>query len=231
MPGLYEESWIHHPQARVDAELDLDATESAHLARVLRLEAGTRCLVTDGRGSLFLSELEEISPRRCRLRCLEKQLESPAPRFSLGQAILKNRGLEEVVELCTQVPLRSIRPLWTDHVQVPRSRDIEHQLERLRAKAVAGLQQSKQTWLCLIEPPSTLDQWLSQTPGQKVGILDATGNSPATEALDTLVVGPEGGFSTRELAFFEQSGHARLSLGTSRLRAITAGFWALGKFS
>ena len=232
MRRTYDETWIYHPSARSGSLLELDESESTHLVRVLRLTPDTECTVTDGRGQILNAVLEEAHPRHATLRCLERTGTQEPPRLSLGQAILKNRGLEDVVDLCCQTPIRRIQPLWTDHVQVARNREFEHQLHRLQAKAIAALQQSTQAWLCEIPPPQPLDAWISALPVEEtVAICDAEGTSGPVPDLGHLVIGPEGGFSHRESDIFQERGVARISLGRSRLRATAAGFWALGRFS
>ncbi len=230
MTRTYDETWIYHPRAQAGSLLELDDSESGHLVRVLRLAAQTRCTVTDGHGQVLNALLEEAHPRHARLQCLDVAQVLPQPQLALAQAVLKNRGLEEVVDLCCQTPLRSLQPLWTDHVQVARNRDIEHQVQRLQAKAIAALQQSKQAWLCEISAPVGLDSWLSARPADEtVAVCDASGKPTTLEGQATLVVGPEGGFSSREYALFQEGGILMVSLGASRLRATAAGFWALGR--
>lgn len=230
MPSVYDESWIFHPECAPGRTLELDASESAHLVRVLRLAEGTVCTVTDGRGNVVAASLERADAKRALLKCLDPLSSEPPPAHSLAQAVLKNRGLEDVVELCTQVPVRRIQPIWTKRVQVPRGRELDHQLERLRAKAVAGLQQSKQAWLCEIPAPMEWDAWLEMAVGEGLPVLvcHPTG-SPAIAALEGwLAVGPEGGFAPEEIQSALAGGCQILSLGRSRLRAVAAGFWALG---
>jgi 16S rRNA (uracil1498-N3)-methyltransferase len=230
MPSLYDESWIYHAQAAPERALELDAGESAHLVRVLRLAEGTVCTVTDGRGSVVAACLERADAKRALLRCLDRLSSEPPPAHSLAQAVLKSRGLEDVVELCTQVPVRRIQPLWTKRVQVPRGRELDHQLERLRAKAVAGLQQSKQAWLCEIPEPMEWEAWLEKAVAEGGPVLvchptDAAATAPRE---GWIAVGPEGGFAPEEIEAATARGCRILSLGGSRLRAVAAGFWALG---
>ncbi|MBK9579944.1 MAG: 16S rRNA (uracil(1498)-N(3))-methyltransferase [Fibrobacterota bacterium] len=230
MSRTYDETWIYHPSAAAGTLLELDDSESGHLIRVLRLAPQTLCTVTDGRGQVLNAVLEDAHPRHARLQCLDVQAILPEPKLALAQAILKNRGLEDVVDLCCQTPLRKLQPLWTDHVQVARNRDIDHQIQRLQAKAIAALQQSKQAWLCEIPSPLTLDAWLATLPsGETIAVCDATGSPTRLDGNASLVVGPEGGFSTREFGLFEGRNLALVSLGNSRLRATAAGFWALGR--
>jgi 16S rRNA (uracil1498-N3)-methyltransferase len=230
MPSIYDESWIYHAEAAPSRALELDPSESAHLVRVLRLAEETMCTITDGRGSVLAARLERADPKRALLRCEELLARLPAPAHSLAQAVLKSRGLEDVVELCTQVPVRRIQPLWTKRVQVPRGRELDHQLERLRAKAVAGLQQSKQAWLCEIPAPLEWEAWLEMAvaEGAPVLVCHPTEGPAVAAPQGWLAVGPEGGFAPEEIQSALSHRCQILSLGPSRLRAVAAGFWALG---
>ena len=228
MPDVYDESWILAPGARVGAAEDLDSAESTHLARVLRLREGVRCTATDGRGSVLRAVLASADPRRCRLEFEELVRQEPRPPRSLAQAILKNRGIEDVLDLCAQTPLRSFQPLWTRHVQVPRGRDIEHQMERLRAKAAAALQQSKQAWLCEILPPMDFAPWLDSAD-RPVALCEVGGTADRAPDEAWIAIGPEGGFAPEEIDRARAGGARILSLGTSRLRATAAGLWALAR--
>ncbi len=233
MADAYDESWIYHSTSKPEMLLELDESESTHLVRVLRLVEGTTCTVTDGRGSVYTAQLESAHPKRARLRCFSEVTYFDPPRHSLAQAILKNRGLEDVVELCTQVPVRHIQPLWTRRVQVPRGRELDHQIARLRSKAIAGLQQSKQAWLCEILPPREWEEWLEWTGaiGEPVLVCHPT-ESPAPDQREGwIAIGPEGGFAPEEIDSALARGSQILSLGQTRLRAVAAGFWALGRRS
>lgn len=230
MSPVYDETWIHHAESAPDRTLDLDPSESAHLVRVLRLSEGTVCTVTDGAGSVMAARLDRADAKRAQLRCRELLARIPAPAHSLAQAVLKTRGLEDVVELCTQAPVRRIQPLWTRRVQVPRGRELDHQMERLRAKAVTGLQQSKQAWLCEIPEPMEWDAWLEKAvaEGVPVRVCHPTDETVQGPREGWLAVGPEGGFAPEEIEQARRAGCQILSLGPSRLRAVAAGFWALG---
>lgn len=231
MTAVYDESWIFAPQATPGSRVELDPVESTHLVRVLRLACGTLCTVVDGRGSVLRARVELADPRCARLECLDLFRRDPQPSRSLAQAVLKNRGMEDVLDLCAQTPLREFQPLWTEHVQVPRNRDIEHQMRRLQAKAVAAIQQSKQSWLCHVLPPAEIVPWLQEAvaSGRPVAVCDPAGAPKPPEGDAWIVVGPEGGFSGRELEAARTAKADLLSLGPSRLRAIAAGFWALAK--
>lgn len=227
----HDETWIHAPGCAIGATVLLDASESAHLVRVLRLPEGVACTLFDGRGGIWEGVLERADPRGASMRITERVASRPAPPLSLAQAILKNRGLEDVLDLCAQTPLARLQPLWTEHVQVPRGRDLDHQIARLQAKAVAAAQQSQQAWVCEVLPPLTWQEWLERCRDarEQVWICDPSGEEIRTSKRGWIAVGPEGGFSQAEVDSALRSGATPVSLGPTRLRALAAGFWALSR--
>lgn len=229
----HDETWIHAPGCGLDQVVELSASESAHLVRVLRVGAGTSCTLVDGQGGIWEGMLETADSRSCSVRIVSRTSSQPAPSLSLAQAILKNRGLEEVLDLCAQAPLARLQPLWTEHVQVPRGRDLDHQIERLQAKAVAAAQQSRQAWVCQILPPLTWSEWLAgcRSAREHVWICDPSGEEIRSPRTGWVAVGPEGGFSGAEVAEALTHGATPVGLGPTRLRALSAGFRALTRLS
>lgn len=227
----HDETWIHVPACEEGAIARLDASESAHLVRVMRLQEGVACTLFDGCGGLWEGVLEAADPRGAAMRVVRRTASLPAPPLSLAQAILKNRGLEDVLDLCAQTPLARFQPLWSEHVQVPRGRDLDHQIARLQAKAVAAAQQSRQAWVCEILPPLDWSEWLErcQQAREPVWICDPSGEEIRTPRRGWVAVGPEGGFSQAEVDAALHAGAVPVSLGATRLRALAAGFWALSR--
>jgi 16S rRNA (uracil1498-N3)-methyltransferase len=233
MAARHDETWIHAPGCALDQLVTLSASESAHLVRVMRLQAGTVCTLIDGQGGIWQGTLETAHPQSSIVRVVERSGSQPAPALGLAQAILKNRGLEDVLDLCAQTPLARLQPLWTEHVQVPRSRDLDHQIERLQAKAVAAAQQSRQAWVCQILPPLAWKEWIAKCGAARepVWICDPSGEEIRSPRTGWVAVGPEGGFSDAEIALARSEGATAVGLGPTRLRALSAGFRALTRLS
>ena len=227
----HDETWIHAPGSDAGETVSLSASESTHLVRVLRLTEGTVCSLVDGHGGIWEGVLERADAKCCRVAIPRRTGSQTAPSLSLAQAILKNRGLEDVLDLCAQTPLARLQPLWTEHVQVPRGRDLDHQIERLQAKAVAAAQQSRQAWVCEVLSPMNWQEWLEQcrTARENVWVCDPNGEEIRTPRQGWIAVGPEGGLSQREVDFAIGAGARALGLGPTRLRALSAGFRALAR--
>ncbi len=233
MTARHDETWIHAPGCALDQVVTLSPSESTHLVRVLRLGAGITCTLIDGQGGIWEGILETAETKSSTVRIVARTGSQPAPALGLAQAILKNRGLEDVLDLCAQTPLARLQPLWTEHVQVPRGRDLDHQIERLQAKAIAAAQQSRQAWVCQILPPLTWTEWLAscRSAREHVWICDPSGEEIRTPRTGWVAVGPEGGFSDAEVALARSEGATAVGLGPTRLRALSAGFRALTRLS
>ena len=227
----HDETWIYAPGCEVGHSITLEASESAHLVRVLRLAEGTICSLIDGRGGAWEGTLQRADARKSEVVITRRSGSQAAPALSLAQAVLKNRGLEDVLDLCAQTPLARFQPLWTEHVQVPRGRDLDHQMERLQAKAIAAAQQSRQTWVCQILAPLSWGEWLErcQKSREAIWLCDPAGEEIRTPRAGWIAIGPEGGFSEAEVESATQTGATLLGLGTTRLRALSAGFRALAR--
>lgn len=229
----HDETWIYAPQCAEGRQVQLSASESTHLARVLRLPPGTVCTLIDGVGGVWEGVLVAVDAKSSQVQVTHRIGSQPAPALSLAQAILKNRGLEDVIDLCAQTPLARLQPLWTEHVQVPRGRDLDHQIARLEAKAIAAAQQSRQAWVCRILPPLDWTTWLDQcrARGETVWVCDPAGEEVRAPRTGWVAVGPEGGLSSREVEGSRERGARLLGLGPTRLRALSAGFRGLTRLS
>jgi 16S rRNA (uracil1498-N3)-methyltransferase len=168
--------------------------------------------------------------------------ERARPKVSLGIACLKDDALEEVVFHAAQTEIDKIIFLRTDFSQEPKNSDLKKTVRRAELKSLVSLKQSKKAWMTAIEGPVEFDKWLASYQGDLI-LCDIDGErqlnlrgdgSGANEndAPITLLVGPEGGFSPREIEAIKtfQNGKVHLlNLGNTRLRARTAAIIALGK--
>jgi 16S rRNA (uracil1498-N3)-methyltransferase len=127
----------------------------------------------------------------------------------------------------------SVTLLRTEYSQEPKNSDLEKVIRRCELKSLVSLKQSLKPWLTSIAGPVTLEDWLQNYSGDII-LCDINGVSevPSIATTTTLLVGPEGGFSEKEVAQIKafRNGQVHLlKLGETRLRARTAAVVALGK--
>ena len=93
----------------------LSSEESGHLVRVLRLGAGARVLVFDGRGTQYLARIATAAKDSVTLALLAPapSASEPRVRLTLAQAVLKGDKMDAVVRDATMMGVSTVIPLMT----------------------------------------------------------------------------------------------------------------------
>lgn len=193
----------------------LPASIERQVRRVLRLGDGDRLVLLTGDGQAALCRLEDDA---CVVERREPAGGEPAHRLTIVQALLKGDALEEVVQQGTEVGVAGFRLVVTERCVV---RELSaRKLERLRAIARESAEQSERAVIPTVERPARLEAALGagavllaeRHDGRRLRDLPA----PAS-----VVIGPEGGFSDREIASAQAAGVELAGLGPRILRSRT----------
>jgi 16S rRNA (uracil1498-N3)-methyltransferase len=213
----------------------LDENESSHAVWVCRATAGDTLELCDGLGHFADATIVKADPKACEVR-IDKfdTVSTERPKLNLAIACLKDDALEEVVFHAAQTEIDTIYFLRTDFSQEPKNSDLHKLVRRAELKSLVSLKQSKKPWLTRIEGPIEFDRWLDTYEGDLV-LCDINGdkNAPTLDQRTSLLVGPEGGFSDKEISrikSYQRGKITLINLGNTRLRARTAAIIALGKF-
>jgi len=224
------------PSAFRASHVDLPEEEAHHAHSVLRVEAGDVVSVVDGDGGWYRVEVTHASasPARVVGTILEmrRDVGEPGVEVTLGAGLLKNRDrFETLAEKATEVGVRRIVPLRTAHTETETLRR-----ERVRNVMLAAMKQCRRSRLPTLASPQSLVDFLHAADterrfichgGTDAGRLQAAvrrgEGTPPTDVL----VGPEGGFTNKEVKQAVETGCRPVSLGARRLRAETAGIVAV----
>lgn len=191
----------------------LDADDRHHLERVLRLRVGACVTVADGEGGWLRCSLGpsgrldhdgEVNHQR-----------RAVPSITVAFAVTKGERPELAVQKLTELGVDRIIP-FTATRSVARwegERAVRH-IERLRRVARGAAVQSRRAWLPEITELSDLEALLGSA---EVALADPDG-APPSLGRPTIVVGPEGGFTSEERAMAGST----VRLGPLVLRAETA---------
>lgn len=195
--------------ADVDAP-ELDPDDRHHLGRVLRVRSGDPLTVADGRGRWravrFGDPLEPVGP-------VEVD-QAVGPPLTVGLAPVKGQRPEWAVQKLTELGVDAIWLLVADRSVVRwEGERAEGHRDRLAKVAREAAMQSRRTRLPELEVGVPLAE-AAATPG---AVLAHPGGAPLDLARPVVLVGPEGGWSDRELA-----GAPTVSLGPTVLRTETA---------
>ena len=203
-------------------DLTLQPDDAHHLFRVLRIRDGERVTVTDGRGSWLVSEVVGQT-----LRPVGDSIKEPVgPLLTIASAIPKGDRAEWMVQKLTEIGVAEIVLLHCERSVVRWEGDrAVRQLARATRVAREAAMQSRRVWLPLVTGPRPCADVLALE-----GVAVAEPNGQAAGDLgwrpSTVVIGPEGGFSDRELA----AASALVALGPNVLRIETAAIVAAVSF-
>lgn len=227
-----------------DGSIVLDAGEAHHAAQVIRLQAGDRAVVLDGRGGEYSCEVWAVSRREVRLRVEQfRRHAPPSCRVRLVQAITKGKSFELILQKAVELGAAEIVPLLTERVVArPATSEFADKQTKWQQLAVEALKQCGAKWLPRVLPPMpvasavALDQ---PTPLVLVAALSTDARHLRANFEEFIVrhgrlpesisvwIGPEGDFTPEELEFVLRAGGRPVSLGNHVLRSETAAIFAL----
>lgn len=221
--------------------MTLGREESHHVSRVLRAAVGQPVAVTDGQGREAETEIAEVNRDEVVLAVQQQRVvPEPATRLTLIQALPREQKLDYVIQKATELGVRDFYPVVTDHsVARVRPGKEEAKQDRWSKIAINAITQCHSVWLPVIHPVTRLDECLADLA--RAHLLIACSLEPDAIPLPELLsalpggapgsvaclVGPEGDFSTRELAAARNAGARMVSLGPLVLRSETASLYIL----
>lgn len=219
-PSLRSLPRVFVPGAQPNEPIDLPKDEQEKLHKVLRLPQGAHIAVLPGDGSLIRCEYR--ARQALPIHVEHPQTERPL-RVTIAQAFPKGDRVETVIRMGTELGVAAFALFPADRSVV--KWDESKALDRLRrygAIAREAAEQSYRTRLPAVEIVAGLAEVLNRWPAAIVlsesENVSATLPTPSDEA--TIVVGPEGGWSPREIALI---GDRAVTLGPLVLRTDTAG--------
>jgi len=195
----------------------IEGSDARHLARSLRARVGEEIEVIDPAGFMLTLRLDAVSPERVEGVVVAERPHQPEPpaRIAIAIANLPAPALELVLSRCTEAGAHAFYVFQAER-SVARGakaerwsticREAAMLAGRLRVPDVTSLS-SLQDVLGVTEHPVLLARGVTQALAGLVAPRDLT-----------LVVGPEGGWTDRELSLAP----VQASLGPRNLRADTA---------
>jgi 16S rRNA (uracil1498-N3)-methyltransferase len=224
---------FYHPEAALGATVLLDPQEALHITKVFRKRDGDKVEFTDGMGTLYSAELV-VEGKKTSARFMEivrkDDVEHP---LQLAVCPTKNNErLEWFVEKAVEIGIGRILLVEAEH-----SERVHLKLDRLHKIAVSAMKQSLKLRLPEIVPIESFNDVVNQCATEIKCIAHCydTEKKLLRDALlknssATILIGPEGDFSKKEVEQAVQNGFIPVSLGTSRLRTETAALVAVSTF-
>ena len=207
-------------------EISFSKEESRHIVKVLRKSVGDILYITNGFGWLFTSEIINADIKKCIVKVLSKEHKLKRNyKLHLAVAPTKmNDRFEWFLEKATEIGIDSITPIICDHSE----RKIVKE-ERLKKIVESAMKQSLQCYLPTLNEAVSFNNYTKQEFSGQLFIAhcEETERKSLKSQIEanqevTIMIGPEGDFSIKEIAQALQIGFKPVTLGDTRLRTETA---------
>jgi 16S rRNA (uracil1498-N3)-methyltransferase len=222
------------PRARLGGPtLAVTGTDHRHLARVLRVRPGTTVTLFDGDGGEVEAEVVRVGRSETLLSLggeRRARAASPAP-ITLLTAVPRGGRMDVLVQKTTELGVARIVPVLTERSVARPDAGKRPRWEKIAGEAA---RQCGRADVPAIDAPAELEAVLvlPSLPQRRVALYE---NEPGrslrsllTEPAPTaLLVGPEGGFTSAEVAAARAAGFITVGLGPRILRVETAAIVAV----
>ncbi|WP_378953767.1 16S rRNA (uracil(1498)-N(3))-methyltransferase [Pelosinus sp. sgz500959] len=216
------------------AEMSIQGSDAHHMSRVLRLQVGDQVIAVSPDGSAGVSKIKSIGTDEVILvlqEILREDKEAPI-HVDLVQGLPKSDKMDYIVQKAVELGVRKIYPMEAEHsvVQYDQAKKSKRQ-ERWQKIAVEAAKQCGRGVIPTVEPVTSLANIVTKVDADTLvimlyegqaaqGIKEVLTRNKATHYL--LIVGPEGGFSAKEVALCQDHGVSIVTLGPRILRTETA---------
>lgn len=197
---------------------------------VFRMRVGDRVILFDGSKVDFECEILEFDKKEVRLSVIKKieNNNKSTKEIWLYQSMIKKDKMEWIFEKCTELGVSHFAPIISE-----RSEKKSLNEERAKKIIIEAVEQSGGQNVPVLHEPISLKEALENLPSPAVAfdpsglLINAT--SSKSQVL-SLFIGPEGGWTEKELEMFKEKKVPIYNLGNKTLRAETASVVASALF-
>jgi 16S rRNA (uracil1498-N3)-methyltransferase len=211
-----------------DSQFTFDKTESSHIVKVLRKKEGDTLHITNGNNELFTVHILMANDKRCLVEITKKEVISKPWNYNLHIAIAptkNNDRLEWFLEKATEIGIDEITPIICSN-----SERTVLKTDRLEKIVQSAMKQSLKFSLPKLNEPIKFTDFINQEFEGDLFIAHCEEQDKKSFAKTakpnqhiTILIGPEGDFSSTEIEKALAANFFPVTLGESRLRTETAG--------
>jgi len=207
-----------------------------HICLVLRLKKGDKIILFDGKGGEYQATLGFLSRKQVAgIIETEKFVESDANiKITLAQSLPRAGKLDDVIRMNTEVGVQDFI-LFESEYSVAKTESVnEQKLQRLTKVALEAIRQSEGSIVPEIKGAISFQELLGKTGFDSKILLHSRmiegsqnliniKNKVKSDSKILIIIGPEGGFSPKEITLAQKNGCQITHLNLPILRTETAG--------
>lgn len=224
-----------------DDSIIISGEDVKHIKRVLRLGVGDNITIADGQGIEYKVEIVTLEEAVVKTRIIEivKNHTEPPVEIILYQGLPKSDKMDYVIQKGVELGLKRIVPVITERtvVKLNGKKDEQKKCDRWNRISMEAAKQSNRGVIPPVELPidflkaikATKDFDFSLIPYEKErgnGLKDVILNKNDAKKI-SVFIGPEGGFTEKEIELAVENGIHPVTLGPRILRTETAGIAVL----
>ncbi|MCL2792756.1 MAG: 16S rRNA (uracil(1498)-N(3))-methyltransferase [Spirochaetaceae bacterium] len=225
-----------------NAEIILGNKETHYLKNVLRCKVEGTFTAADKSGNTWKAKILRFENRKsvialCCKTEPDKEEKEAIPELVLYQCLLKGKKMDIVVRQATEAGISTIIPVESEFaIAKIEEKQRKEKTERWEKICKEALQQSGSYVLTNVKQDITfmqLDQFCKKTETSIFFHQNPIENKSLHQYLFShkgkinIIIGPEGGFSNKEVKFMIESGFLPAYLGKNILRAETAAIYGI----
>lgn len=224
------------PENITDDKVFLRGTDVAHIRKVLRLKGGDRIQILDGRGNCYTVILTTVGRDSIESTISLKEDESNCEshlRICLGQGIVKGTGFDGIVRKSVELGVDKVVPVNASRcISKLSQEDAAKKIDRWSRIAREASKQCGRSKVpdigsksitvkdfCFVNRESDL-KLIFWEEERSLRIKDLLHKNQLNSV--AILIGPEGGFSSKEVEISRKYGFQSVSLGPRLLRTDTA---------
>jgi len=199
----------------------LSHEDEHHLTRVLRVRTGETIFLTNNQGLLAKTTITKTDPLQ--MQVIEIFSGEPTIPATLCVPIIEKKRLEWTLEKLGELNVKTVQLMITARTQI--SALSESYWQRLKLIIESAQKQSGRAFPMQLLRPVDLKKipiTNSQTTIYATTQTQSCNQSWLNSTVETVFVGPEGGFSSDEESYFAEQSFTPVTLGTNTLRTETA---------
>lgn len=230
IPRIYLPSKLQTGQST-----DLSDHAFQHVIKVLRLKQDEKLIVFDGQGNEFFAHVETVNKKNATVIIAEPINSEPESPLSihLGLGISKGERMDFAIQKAVELGVTEITPLFTEHcvVNLDEKRIIKR-LQHWQGIIISACEQCGRNCLPILNTTNKLTLWADSLKGTCL-IFDPIASSTLKNIkvendIISLVIGPEGGLSNKEISDLKMKDNFQaVKFGPRILRTETAAVSAI----
>jgi 16S rRNA (uracil1498-N3)-methyltransferase len=227
---------FQNAQLELAQEIIIDELASHHLSRVLRVRVSDPVIVFNGKGGEYTGVITAITKKNITLslNSFHDDARESGLNLTLAQGISRGEKMDFTIQKAVELGVKKIVPLFTERCNVKLTAErAQKRIEHWQGIVQSACEQSGRNFVPIVTPPQQFLAFTTNLPASAGVILSPFATQKlASLSLHTpneivLIIGPEGGFSVKEIAHCDKKGFAQLNLGPRILRTETAALAAI----